>query len=140
MAQICAVGWDWVAAARDRNMGIWQSVWLEATGPVAVRDPAAFTDVHLPEGDAASVTLRLHLENAAAHGQKVELIASIKPEGFSGATIKVRTNITLPVRSLTEVILKPDVYPELMMQTPRLLVAHDLRRSAPLPAFGGGAS
>ena len=44
------VGWDWTPSVRDRNMGIWQHVWLEGTGPVAVRDPAGFVDLSgLPE-------------------------------------------------------------------------------------------
>lgn len=120
VSQICAVGWDWVPAARDRNMGLWQNVWLEGTGPVAVRDPAAFTEVRLPEGDAAAVTLRLHLENAAAREQKVELTARIKPDGFSAAAIEVTTNVTLAAGSLTEIILKPDEYPQLIMNHPRL--------------------
>ena len=120
VTQVCSIGWDWVPAARDRNMGLWQNVWLEATGVVAVRDPAAFTDVRLPGGDEASVTLRLHLENAAAHEQKVELTARIKPEAFSGATIEVRTNVVLAASSLTEIILKPDMHPELIMKKPRL--------------------
>ena len=120
VTQICAVGWDWVPAARDRNMGLWQNVWLEATGPVAVRDPAAFTDVRLPAGDATGVTLRLHLENAAAHEQQVDLTARIQPDGFAGATIEVKTRVTLAAGALTEVILKPDAHPELMMNKPRL--------------------
>lgn len=120
VAQICAVGWDWVPAARDRNMGLWQNVWLEATGPVAVRDPAAFTDVRLPGGDAAAVTLRLHLANATAHEQQVDLAARITPDGFAGAAIEVRTRVTLAAGALTEVILKPDEHPELMMDMPRL--------------------
>ena len=120
VAQICAVGWDWVPAARDRNMGLWQNVWLEATGPVAVRDPAAFTDVRLPGGDAAAVTLRLHLVNATAHEQQVDLAARIKPDGFEGAAIDVATHVTLAAGAVTEVILKPDTHPVLMMQKPRL--------------------
>lgn len=120
VTQVCSVGWDWVPAARDRNMGLWQNVWLEATGSVAVRDPAAFTDVRLPEGDSASVTLRLHLENAKACEQKVELTARIKPEGFNGSTINVRTNITLAASSVSEIILNPKVHPELVMSKPRL--------------------
>jgi hypothetical protein len=66
------------------------------------------------------VTLRLHLENAAAQEQKVELTARIKPEGFSGTTIEVRTNVVLAANSRTEIILKPDTHPELIMKKPRL--------------------
>jgi hypothetical protein len=120
VTQVCTIGWDWVPAARDRNMGLWQNVWLEATGPVAVRDPAAFTDVRLPGGDEASVTLRLHLHNAADTEQKVELTARIKPEGFSGDTIEVRNNVVLAASSLKEIILKPDVHPDLVMKKPKL--------------------
>lgn len=118
--QYGAIGWDWVPAARDRNIGIWQHVWLEATGPVVVRDPAAFTDVRLPEGDSAAVTLRLQLQNAEPVQQKVELVASIKPEGFEGDPIEVRENVTLAPSAVTEVVFKPDAHPELIMRKPRL--------------------
>ena len=120
VSQVCAVGWDWVPAARDRNMGIWQNVWLEASGPVAVRDTAAFTDVRLPAGDAAAVTLRLHLENATSLEQQVDVTARIKPDGFAGPAIEVRTHVTVAAGAPTEVILKPDTHPELMMNKPRL--------------------
>ena len=120
VTQYCAIGWDWVPAARDRNIGLWQHVWLEATGPVALREPAAFTDVRLPDRDAAAVTLRLQLENAAALEQKVELAARITPEGFAGDPIKVRTNVTLAAGTLTEIVLKPNAHPALMMRKPRL--------------------
>jgi hypothetical protein len=73
-----------------------------------------------PGGDEAAVTLRLHLQNAAATEQKVELTARIKPEGFSGDTIEVRANVVLAASSLKEIILKPDVHPDLVMKKPRL--------------------
>ena len=79
VTQYCSVGWDWIAPARDRNMGLWQHVWLEATGPVAVRDPAAMTDVRLPERDRAAVTIRCRLDNSAAKERKVELTAADRP-------------------------------------------------------------
>ena len=120
VAQICAVGWDWVPAARDRNMGLWQNVWLQATGPVAVRDPAAFTEVRLPAGDQAAVTLRVQLENAATSEQQADLIASIMPDGFPGAPIEFHQSVTLAAHALTEIILKPDAHPELVMKKPRL--------------------
>ena len=30
---LCTLGWDWIPAIRDRDMGIWQKVTLSATGP-----------------------------------------------------------------------------------------------------------
>lgn len=120
VTQYCTIGWDWIPAARDRNMGIWQHVWLEATGPVVVRDPAAFTDVKLPEADSAAVTLRLHLQNAETVEKKVEVVATIKPDGFDGEPIVVRTPVTLAPGALTEMKLKPEDHPGLTMSKPRL--------------------
>jgi exo-1,4-beta-D-glucosaminidase len=120
VTQYCTIGWDWVSAARDRNMGLWQHVWLEATGPVAVRDPAAFTAVTLPEGTRAAATLRLHLDNSAASEELVELSARIAPDGFAGEAVEVRTNIMVRADGQSEVVLKPEDHPALMLRNPRL--------------------
>ena len=98
VTQYCSIGWDWIAAARDRNMGLWQHVWLEATGPVAVRDPAAMTDVRLPDAAEAAVTVRCQLDNPSPVEQNVELTVRIAPDGFAGAPIEIRTKVTAPPR------------------------------------------
>ena len=36
---LCTIGWDWIPAIRDRDIGIWQKVSLSATGPVIVEEP-----------------------------------------------------------------------------------------------------
>ena len=36
-----SIGWDWIPTIRGRNMGIWNDVWLERTGPVQITDPIA---------------------------------------------------------------------------------------------------
>ena len=33
---LSTIGWDWIPAIRDRDTGIWQKVFLSATGPVLV--------------------------------------------------------------------------------------------------------
>ena len=120
VTQYSSIGWDWVPPARDRNLGLWQHVWLEATGPVAVRDPAAFTAVRLPEADQAAVTVRCHLENSSPVEQTVELLAGIRPEGFPAAPVESHARITVPPATLTEVILAPPAQPELVLHQPRL--------------------
>ena len=45
---LCAIGWDWIPAIRDRNTGIWRGVSLSASGPVTIRDPAVTTDLPVP--------------------------------------------------------------------------------------------
>ena len=120
VTEYCAIGWDWVPAARDRNMGLWQHVWLEATGPIVVRDPAAFVEMRLPGPKEAAVTVRCQLENPEMVDQAVELTARLAPEGFDGDTVEVHANAVARAHRVTEVILKPAKYPELVLPNPRL--------------------
>ena len=39
---------DWSPLPPDKNMGIWREVYLDATGPVAVRNPQVVTKLDLP--------------------------------------------------------------------------------------------
>lgn len=120
VTQYCAIGWDWVPAARDRNMGLWQHVWLEATGPVVARDPAAFTAVRLPGGGEAALTLRCHLENADNAPRAAEVLVRIEPDGFAGEPVVVRTNVVLSPREMVELKLTPQQFPALLLKKPRL--------------------
>ena len=45
---LSTIGWDWLDAVRDRDTGIWQKVFLSATGPVVVEDIIT-TDLPLPK-------------------------------------------------------------------------------------------
>ena len=63
-------------------MGLWQHVWLEATGPVAVRDPAAMTDVRLPAPTEAAVTVRCQFDNPSPEEKSVELYGADCPRWF----------------------------------------------------------
>ncbi|HEY4001572.1 MAG TPA: discoidin domain-containing protein [Candidatus Xenobia bacterium] len=56
------VGWDWIPGIRDRSMGIWQPVWLSATGPAVIRDPQVVTEV--PSLSEARLTVRTGVRNA----------------------------------------------------------------------------
>jgi hypothetical protein len=120
VTEYCAIGWDWVPAVRDRNMGLWQHVWLEATGPVVVGDPAAFTDVRLPDATEAALTVRCQLDNATKVEQAVELVVDITPDGFAGARVETRTKVVLGPNQVTEVILKAPEHPTLVLTNPRL--------------------
>ena len=37
---LSTIGWDWLNAVRDRDTGIWQKVYLSATGPVRAQGSA----------------------------------------------------------------------------------------------------
>ena len=66
---------------------------------MAVRDPAAMTDVRLPGASEAAVTIRCHLDNPSAVRREVELRVRIAPDGFPGAPAEIQTKvIALPTR------------------------------------------
>src|SRR6202789_4085417 len=48
---LSTIGWDWLPAIRDRDTGIWQKVFLSASGPVVIKDPLVTTDLPLPKLD-----------------------------------------------------------------------------------------
>jgi hypothetical protein len=124
LTEMSALGWDWVPPARDRNMGIWQHVWIESSGPVAVWDPAAFTDVQLPGGKQVAITLRFHVENTQTQTAEAEVTARIEPRGFTGPAIEVRRRISVPARTQQEAVLTPSEFPALNMRDPRLWWPH----------------
>ncbi|MGD1107731.1 MAG: sugar-binding domain-containing protein [Terracidiphilus sp.] len=62
---LSTLGWDWLDAVRDRDTGIWQKVFLSATGPAVVKDPLVTTDLPLPKTDSSDVTVETTVENVS---------------------------------------------------------------------------
>lgn len=120
VTQYSTVGWDWIAPARDRNMGLWQHVWLEASGPVVIHDPAAFTEMRLPDTTEASITVRCHLENLEQNDRLADLIVRIAPEGADGEFVEFVREVRIPAGGRQEFIFKPEEHPELLFKNPRL--------------------
>ena len=62
---IATVGWDWIPAIRDRDMGIWQSVTVDTSGPVLIEDPYVVTTLPLPRTDSADLVVSMSIKNTA---------------------------------------------------------------------------
>ncbi len=58
-----SVGWDWIPTIRGRNTGIWNKVYLSASGPVTVENPFVSTRLPLPDVTRAEVTVEVTLRN-----------------------------------------------------------------------------
>lgn len=119
VTQYCTIGWDWIAASRDRNVGIWQHVWLEATGAVAVRDPAAFVDVD-GDGSTARLTVKTKLQNSNQQDTSVDLRVRIEPEDFKGKGFQFHTHQVVRGGISEEITLNDREQPELLMRDPVL--------------------
>ena len=60
------VGWDWIPVIRGRDTGMWNKVYLTATGPVTVEDPFVHATLPLPDTSRAGVSVGLTLRNHSA--------------------------------------------------------------------------
>jgi hypothetical protein len=110
---LCALGWDWIPAIRDRDAGIWQQVFLSATGPVVLKDPLVTTDLPLPRTDSSDVTVQTTVENISDQPQHGEVEGSIE-------NISFRQQVDLAPHSKQLVSFDSRNTPALHMDHPRL--------------------
>ncbi len=110
---LATIGWDWLPAIRDRDTGIWQKVFLSATGPVTVKDPYVTTDLPLPKTDSADVTIKATVENVTDAPVKGTLTGTIDK-------IKFSRDLELAPHSSQVVSFDAQNTPVLHMESPRL--------------------
>lgn len=82
---LSTIGWDWIPAIRDRDTGIWQKVFISASGPVLIKDPLVTTDLPLPKLDTADVSIQTRVENITDQPQKGVLKGSFGDVSFQQA-------------------------------------------------------
>ncbi len=119
-----SVGWDWIPAVRDRNMGIWQDVFLSFTGPVDLRFPHVVTDLPLPDTTSVRLTVSAELWNAADEAVPGTLEVDVRRG--DDVVLAVRHPVTLGPGRDTVVTLEPGAYPELVVEDPALWWPHTL--------------
>ncbi|MFP5229439.1 MAG: glycoside hydrolase family 2 protein [Acidobacteriota bacterium] len=110
---LCTIGWDWLNAVRDRDTGLWQKVWLSASGPVLIDDPQVITDLPLPKTDTADITVNTTLQNTSAKEQKGTLEGSFGDITFS-------QKVTLKPNETQTVTFDPKTTAALHMANPKL--------------------
>jgi hypothetical protein len=110
---LSTIGWDWIPAIRDRDTGIWQRVFLSATGPVRVKDPLVTTDLPLPRTDSTDVSVQATVENSGDKPLKGVLQGNIDNIAFE-------QQVNLPAHASQIVKFNPANTPALHMGDPRL--------------------
>jgi len=113
-----SAGWDWIPAVRDRNIGIWQDVFVSFTGPVDLRFPHIVTDLPLPDTAMARLTVSTELWNTTQAPVSGLLEVNVLREGNRVAQIRRRITVAADDDSL--VTLSADDYPELVILNPQL--------------------
>jgi beta-galactosidase/beta-glucuronidase len=121
VTMLCSVGWDWMPPVRDRNMGIWQPVYLRTTGAVTIGRPKLVTDLpDLPNTGVAKLSLNLTLSNHSETSKTGKLTVSIKPENFAGVPFQFSKNISLAANGSSVVDLNANNVGQLLIRQPRL--------------------
>jgi hypothetical protein len=127
---LSTIGWDWLNAVRDRDTGLWQKVWLSASGPVLVEDPLIITDLPLPKTDSADITVKATLENTSDQEVKGTLEGTILngasdpliPDSYRIDEIvnPFSQKVTVAAHSTQQVTLDPKTIAALHIANPRL--------------------
>lgn len=110
---LCTLGWDWLPAIRDRDSGIWQKVYLSASGPVLVKDPLVTTDLPLPKTDSSDVAVEATVENTSDKPQTGVLEGTIE-------TIAFAQPVTLAPHAKQQIRFDAKSTPALHILNPRL--------------------
>lgn len=121
VTMLCSAGWDWIPPVRDRNMGIWQPVFLRTTGAVTIGRPKLVTDLpKLPDTSVAKLSLNLTLSNHSNVASNGKLTITIKPENFTGSAVQFSQNFSVPASNGRAVELSGDKISQLLIHQPKL--------------------
>ncbi|HWE85160.1 MAG TPA: glycoside hydrolase family 2 TIM barrel-domain containing protein [Terracidiphilus sp.] len=110
---LSTIGWDWLPAIRDRDTGIWQKVYLSASGAVLIKDPLVTTDLPLPRTDSSDVAVQVSVENVTDQPQKGVLRGAIENIEFSRP-------VELAAHARQTISFSPQTDPALHIDHPRL--------------------
>ncbi len=115
-----SVGWDWIPAVRDRNMGIWQDVSLSATGPVDIRNPHIVTDLPLPDVDKTYLSISTEAVNLSESEKEGVAFVKIRPDSSEKSLIVIEKTVRIAAGERHQIHFNSDEYPELVLHNPNL--------------------
>jgi len=119
VTMLCSVGWDWMPAVRDRNIGIWQPVYLRTSGDVVIQNPQIKTDLpNLPDTNVANLSLNVSLKNYSNKTESGNLKIQLTPENFAGSSITINQKIIINPTGSADVHLTPENIKQFSLQKP----------------------
>lgn len=110
---VCSEGWDWIPAIRDRCAGIWQGVYLRASGAVRVVDPQVITQLPGNDLSRAELTINTEVHNCATTPEQGTVRAAFE-------NVEVSKRLSLAPGETKMVSFTPSEFPQLVVQNPRL--------------------
>ncbi len=104
---------DWNPSPPDKNMGLWQPVYLESSGDAVIRYPAVISHVDTATLRKADLTVVTGLRNLTSHSVTGTLRGRIGAISFS-------KSVTIAPNDSALVRFTPDSFPQLRIRNPRL--------------------
>jgi hypothetical protein len=121
VTMLCSVGWDWMPPVRDRNIGIWQPVYLRSSGQVTIFQPQVITDLPaLPDTGTAKVSVKFKLRNSSNTEENGKAVITIIPETFKGNQVQFTKNIAVGKNRIVSAGFTGDDTKELIIIKPHL--------------------
>jgi exo-1,4-beta-D-glucosaminidase len=106
------INWvDWNPTPPDKNMGLWQDVYLTTSGPVEIRYPAVITHLAGKEDATAELTIVAELHNASEKPVQGNFQAQI-----SGLKLRVQQPQSLAAGETKSVKLVAQDFPQLSVK------------------------
>jgi len=103
----------------DLNTGIWQDVYIRATGPIALRDPHATSKLEIPSLAKADLTLSVRAVNLTPAPVKAVVRAAVE-------SIALEQTVELAAAESREIVFAPEQFPALRLEKPRVWWPNDL--------------
>lgn len=121
VTMLCSVGWDWMPAVRDRNMGIWQPVYLRTSGKITIQKPKIVTTLpKIPDLSVAEIALQFQLKNFTDKPGKGKIEVNVIPENFEGQSFIFNRDVTAAPMTSTTFSFNPKTVKELIVDNPKL--------------------
>ena len=127
-----SAGWDCAPVVRDRNMGIYQDVFLTYTNDVEIINPYIVTDLPLPDTTSADISVSTELKNAGKRTQKgilkgtIDLITEVDFYTYKKEmpghlkTITFEKEVEIPAGQTVTVLFSPKEFSQLGIKNPYL--------------------
>ncbi len=108
------IGWDWMPGIADRDMGIWQSVTVHATGPVIIEHPYVTSQITFARVNHAVITVQATVRNETGNPQIGQLTGTLAGRTFESSTV------SLPGFAARTLTFTASKFPALYLRSPHL--------------------
>ncbi|HEU5401349.1 MAG TPA: beta galactosidase jelly roll domain-containing protein, partial [Terriglobales bacterium] len=110
------INWvDWNPTPPDKDMGLWQKVYLTTSGPVEICYPAVTTHLLHGSQSPAELSILAGLRNVSEKPVKGLFVAQI-----DGLALGVREPVTLAAGKSKSITLTPEQFPQLRVKNAQL--------------------